>query len=207
MKLYLSSYRLGNVPEKLKEMVGENKKAAIIHNSLDHSTDFERLKKSKADEANDLLGLGFEPEELDLRDYFGKTDRLREKILDFGLVWVRGGNSFVLRRAMRASGFDEIIKAYTGNETLVYAGYSAGICVLSPSLKGLELVDDPNILPMGYPSELIWEGIGLIRYCIAPHYHSVHPESEAINKVVEYYIENKILFIALHDGEVLLETI
>jgi hypothetical protein len=30
MKLYLSSYHLGNKPEKLKELVGENAKAAII---------------------------------------------------------------------------------------------------------------------------------------------------------------------------------
>ncbi|OGM32037.1 hypothetical protein A3D01_02850 [Candidatus Woesebacteria bacterium RIFCSPHIGHO2_02_FULL_39_13] len=207
MKLYLSSFRLGNETEKLKNMVGANGKAAIIHNSLDFSTNLERLAKSKIDEANDLKSLGFKPSELDLRDYFGKTGRLREKLKEFGLLWVRGGNTFVLRRAMRQSGFDEIIKDYVGKDTLVYAGYSAGVCVLSPTLRGLELVDDPNIVPSGYDKQIIWEGIGLINYSIAPHYKSDHPESAAVSKEVEYFIENKIPFIALHDSEVIIETV
>ena len=207
MKLYLSSYHIGNSPEKLKEMVGENKRAAIIHNALDFATDFERLEKSKKDEANDLKSLGFEPEELDLRNYFGKPNELREKLKGFGLVWVRGGNTFVLRRAMKESGFDEIIKEYIGKDTLVYAGYSAGVCVVTPTLKGLELVDDPNSIPESYKNEIIWEGLGLINYSFAPHYKSDHPESAAVSKEVEYSIENKIPFIALHDGEVLIENL
>lgn len=36
--------------------------------------------------------------------------------------------------------FRELLTA----DTLVYAGYSAGPCVLSPSLRGLELVDDAD---------------------------------------------------------------
>ena len=50
MKLYLSSYHLGDESEKLKEMVGINRKAAIVHNALDFSTDIERLKDSKINE-------------------------------------------------------------------------------------------------------------------------------------------------------------
>jgi hypothetical protein len=44
MKLYLSSDHLGNESQKLKEMVGSNKKAAIIPNALDFSQDLERRK-------------------------------------------------------------------------------------------------------------------------------------------------------------------
>jgi len=207
MKLYLSSYHLGNEAQKLKKIVGSIKKAAIIHNALDFATDLERLKKSKEGEVSDLKGLGFQSEELDLKDYFGKTNELKEKLKEFGLVWVRGGNTFVLRRAMKQSGFDEIIKDYVGKETLVYAGYSAGVCVLSQTLKGLELVDDPHIVPAGYKSEIIWEGIGLINYSVAPHYKSDHPESEAVEKEVDYFIDNKIPFVALHDGEVIIENV
>jgi dipeptidase E len=107
---------------------------------------------------------------------------------------------------MKESGFDEIIKEYKNNDELVYGGYSAGVCVITPTLKGIELVDDTVILPKGYKNQTIWEGIGLINYSFAPHYKSDHPESEAINKTVEYFIENKMLFKALKDGEVIIES-
>lgn len=205
MKLYLSSYHLGNEPRKLKGLVGTNKKAAIIPNALDYSYDLERRKKSSQQETDDLTNLGFAPEELDLRGYFGKIDALRLKLREYGLIWVRGGNCFVLLRAMNESGFDQVIKEYKGNDELVYGGYSAGVCVITPTLKGLELVDDAEILPEGYKNQTIWDGIGLINYSFAPHYQSDHPESEAINKTVEYFIENKMLFRALKDGEVIIE--
>lgn len=48
MKLYLSSYKLGNKTPKLKEMIPENnKKTAFIPNALDFATDEERRKKSE----------------------------------------------------------------------------------------------------------------------------------------------------------------
>lgn len=206
MKLYLSSFHLGNDPQKLKDLVGANKKAAIINNALDCYGNTDRVRSSKQQEVNDLAGLGFSPEDLDLRQYFGKQEELRTKISEYGLVWVRGGNSFVLRRAMRESGFDEIIKDLSKGDSLVYAGYSAGVCVITPTLKGTELVDDPDIIPEGYKNEIVWDGIGLINYSFAPHYHSDHPESQAVDKLVEYYIENKMLFKALSDGEVIIDS-
>ena len=205
--LYLSSYHLGNEAQKLKQMVDSNKKAAIIPNALDFSQDLERRKKSIQQEIDDLTSLGFIPEELDLRDYFGKTDELRSKLKEFGLVWVQGGNTFVLLRAMRESGFDELIKEYKGKDELVYAGYSAGVCAITPTLKGIELVDDAEVIPDGYKNQTVWDGIGLINYSIAPHYKSDHPESEATNKTVEYFIENKMLFKVLRDGEVIIEDV
>lgn len=206
MKLYLSSYHLGNDSEKLRSMVGTNRKAAIIPNALDFSQDFARREKSIQQEKDDLMGLDLKPEELDLRKYFGKTNDLRLKLKEFGLIWVIGGNCFILRRAMKESGFDEILKEYVSDNTLVYGGYSAGVAMITPTLKGAELVDDAITLPEGYKNQTIWDGIGLINYCFAPHYHSDHPESEAINKVVQYFIDNKMIFKALKDGEVLIES-
>jgi dipeptidase E len=203
MKLYLSSYHLGNHSDTLASMVS-NKKAALISNALDWSTDKDRLKISTQREIGDLMSIGLDPEELDLKKYFGKSSELKSKLGEYGLVWVRGGNCFVLRRAMYESGFDEILKDYIDNNHFVYGGYSAGVCVVTPTLKGIELVDDANILPKGYKNQTIWDGIGLVNYSIAPHYRSDHPESESINNVVEYFIENKMLFKALRDGEVII---
>ncbi len=202
MKLYLSSYRLGNETEKLISMVPENKRAAVIFNALDFSSDLERKQSTIDREIHDLSEIGLEPEEFDLRPYFGNLGSLNEKLSRFGLIWAIGGNTFVLRRAMSQSGFDKFLIEHRNNDSLIYAGYSAGACVLSPTLRGIDLVDDPQLVPEGYESDVIWEGMSLINYCIAPHYKSNHAESELMDKTIEYFIENKILFKALHDGEV-----
>ena len=204
MKLYLSSYRLGNEADKLVSMVQENRRTAVIFNALDFSCDLERKQSTINRELNDLAELGLGPEKFDLRPYFGNPESLKEQIARFGLIWVIGGNTFVLRRAMNQSGFDQFLIENRDNDSFVYAGYSAGACVLAPTLRGIDLVDNPEIVPEGYQGDVIWEGVSLINYCIAPHYKSDHYESELIDKTVEYFLENKILFKALHDGEVII---
>lgn len=201
--MYLSSYRLGDHPEQLVELVGTNKKTAVIGNSIDFGNDPERRKAGVQREIDDLTKLGFIPEEVDLRNYFGKPEELEKKLSEFGMLWVRGGNTFILRKAFKESGLDQWLAKQKDNQDLVYAGYSAGVCVLSPSLKGLDTVDDPNLPADGYSSEVIWEGLGLIDFAFAPHYRSNHPESAAVEKEVEYYKNQGLKFIALHDGEVI----
>ena len=204
MKLYLSSYGLGNEADKLISIVPENKRVAVIPNALDFSSDLERKQAGINREISALSELGLEPEELDLRPYFANRELLKQEMSNFGLFWVIGGNTFVLRRAMNQSGLDRYLIENRNNDDVVYAGYSAGVCVLAPTLRGIDLVDDPYTVPKGYDNHTIWEGLSLIDYCIAPHYKSDHPESELIDKVVEYFLRNKILFKVLGDGEVVI---
>jgi len=202
MKLYLSSYRIGREGDALRKLVTGKKRIGVIRNALDFSSDTLRLAEGKKREFEDLRNLGLSPEEIDLRIYFDSNEKLLDKIGELNALWVTGGNSFVLLRAMRQSGFDKILHQVKHNSEFVYAGYSAGITVLAPTLNGIHLVDDPNIVPRGYPSECSWDGLNLIPFCFAPHFKSNHPESPAIDKVVEFFIANKIPFIALHDGDV-----
>jgi dipeptidase E len=67
----------------------------------------------------------------------------------------------------------------------------------------VDLVDDPNSVPVGYDPAIVWEGLGLLPYAIAPHYKSEHPESAAMESVVEYYIDRHVPFRVLRDGEVI----
>ncbi len=204
MKFYLSSFRFGDNPQALADLVGENKNIAIIPNALDVYTDIERRTASLQREKNGLLQIGLLPEELDLRKYFGKPEELKNKLSGFGSVWVLGGNTFTLRRAYKESGMDIWLEDNRVNNEFVYAGYSAGVCVLSPSLEGLETVDQPNTIPEGYKPQVIWEGVGLIDFAFAPHYMSDHPESAAVNDEVKYYETKGIKYKALHDGEVII---
>jgi len=202
MKMYLSSYRLGNNPEKLVRLIGPNKKIAVIPNALDFSTDIPRRNEGVQREIDDLNKLGLQAEEIDLRNYFNKSRELEQKLSEYGALWVRGGNTFVLRRAFKESGLDEWLKRQKDNKELVYAGYSAGVCILSPTLKGLEIVDDPVITAEGYPKETLWDGLGLIDFAFAPHFESPgHPETEAVGREVERYKKEGVKYRALHDGE------
>ena len=202
MKLYLSSYFFGNNPSILAHLVGANKKAAVIANSTDFLTHSERAERVQA-EIKSLSNLGLQPEELDLREYFGTSKDIGKKLSEYGLLWLRGGNVFVLRRAMAQSGFDEVIHPLLERGEIVYGGYSAGACVITPNLHGLDLVDDPNIVPDGYKSEVIWQGLGIVDFAIAPHYRSDHPESAQVEKITEYFKEHDILYKTLPDGEVI----
>lgn len=208
MKLYLSSYKIGDEGQKLARMVSGEKRIALISNALDCYSDLERRKKSEQDEIEALIQLGLKPDLMDLREYFGKQEELREKLNNFNAVWVRGGNVFVLRVAMNKSGFDEIFKDKAKDKDFVYAGYSAGPCLLSKSLKGFEIVDSTDALQDAYPGEdLIWDGLGLINFVFVPHYKSDHPESPLIEKEVEYLKKHNIKFKTFSDGEVYISEI
>lgn len=206
MKLYLSSYKLGDHTDELKKMIGENNHVGVIINSRDGFETQEVLRGIQF-ELDSLKALGFKSEILDLKMYFGKKDELRKILSEYGMVYVVGGNTFILRKAMKYSGFDDLIKEKLSDKDFVYAGYSAGVCVLAPTLKGLDLCDEPELTPEGYKKEVVWEGLNIIPYSIAPHYRSDHPESPSIENVVKYFEGNKVPYKALHDGEVIIESL
>ncbi len=200
MRLYLSSFRNGNKPEELLKLLGAGRRTALIANSADFLDEPAR-SESVAQEMERLRSIGLEPTEIDLRHYFGKPEELKEALSAFDLIWVRGGNAFILRRAFKQSSADIVIPELLAKDAIAYGGYSAGVCVLSPSLRDFELVDEPYVVPDGYDPEVLWDCLDIVPYAIAPHYKSDHPESAAINKSVEYLVDHHLPFIALRDGE------
>jgi dipeptidase E len=201
MRLYLSSYDLGNDPDALLTLTGTARRAAVILNALDNRPDA-RAHWGK-DQTDKLVRLGCEARELDLRDHFGATESLDKILRDTDLVWINGGNTFILRRAMRQSGFDALIKGALARDAIVYAGFSAGTVIAFDSLRGLELVDDPNEVPAGYPMDTVWDGLGLIPFAIAVHFKSGHRESDLVDRTVAFYRANRIPYRTLRDGEAL----
>lgn len=202
MKLYLSSYRIGNHGADLAGLFTGRKRMAVIRNALDFSTDAERLRSGLVREIASLERLGISAAELDLRAYFGAPEALRQALLEFDGLWVVGGNTFLLRRAMSLSGLDTFLRERAEDDAFVYAGYSAGSCVLAPTLCGIHLADEPELVAEGYPAAVPWDGLGLIPFCIVPHYRSDHPESALMEAVVAYFVDHQIPFLTLHDGEV-----
>ena len=204
MRLFLSSQDFGNYPEVATKLAGENKKAAYIKNAQDHlppeERNFSTPEKKKMFEA-----AGFEFEELDLRDYFGKSEELLNKLSNFGSFWSSGGNTFILRRAMKASGLDVILKQILKEDKIMYGGWSAGACVTAPSLHGIEYGDRPqlDVVPKNYPvKKTIWEGLNLVSFMIVAHCKSDWFGKEA-DKSIEYFKKHRIRYKPLRDGQVI----
>lgn len=205
MNFYLSSYKFGDALEPLRAMVPANKRLGHINNARDFvGRDPKRAAWNLSTELEFLNEIGFEAEELDLKEYFGRKEELKAKLDSLGGLWVSGGNAFVLRQAMRLSGFDELFPALRQRKGFFYGGYSAGICILSHDLKAIDYVDDVQNFPYEGISKPIYEALGVFDYYFMPHYDSDHPESEMIGREVQRCIDQKWLFKALRDGEVIL---
>lgn len=108
-----------------------------------------------------------------------------------------GGNVLVLRTGFRESGADEIVRDRLAEDSLVYAGYSAGACLLGPQYP---LLDELFVQLPGYPEELLTTGLGIVPFTISPHY-GARPGVAGATQVTDYYIEHHIPFIALRDGQ------
>lgn len=201
MRLYLSSYRVGNHADKLVELIGRKyARVAVSVNALDFSNDLERKNARLAQELSDMESLGFEAEKLDLRDYFA-NDSIMEHMKKYDAVWFSGGNTFILAKAFRQSGFDKVIEKMVKNGELVYSGYSAAFCVLYSSLRGIELVDDKDASAEGYKSDEIWKGMGLIDFYPIVHFRSNHHESDDVEKEYNFILENDLPFKTFKDGD------
>lgn len=204
MLLYLSSYKLGNKTEILKKWIQENGNTiVIIANSRDWSPNTQEKEESIKRNITELQELGFNVVRVDLRNYFGNKANLKEDLKQFNAFYVIGGNTYTLRMAMKYSGFDEYIYEISKKSNYLYSGYSAGICVLSPNLRGLDLVDEP-INP--YSDEpVLYDGLGVLDYVPVPHYKSDHPESALVDGVVKLFDEKGIKYKALKDGDVIIQ--
>lgn len=206
MKLYLSSFELGRETDKLRELLKQTSgKIGYVPNALDFTgVDLARRQKGITANIADVEQYGATVEIIDLRDYFHKPAELEPKLQSLGGLYVQGGNTFVLRQAMQLSGLDKLLLKMQARDDFVYIAYSAGVCVLTPDLKAYAITDDTNDFPYPEIKEQIWDGLGIINFIFEPHYKSDHPESASTDKEVEYCIENKILFQAYRDGEVLI---
>ena len=201
MRLYLSSYQFGDDPHRFATMVGGRRRGYVIMNALDASADTGRRAAAAQNQRAALRALDLYAEELDVRSVrAGEAARVLERA-DF--VWVHGGNVFVLRAALAESGMDAALREALAADTLVYGGFSAGACVLGPSLAGYERCDPPaDVTALG--GTVRWDGLGVLDRAIVPHLDSPeHPDSAPLEELAAEWRQNGTPFIGLRDGEAL----
>jgi dipeptidase E len=137
VRLYLSAFRMGDHTERLLGLIPAGASVSVITNACDAYPVADRQAGVQR-ELSALDALGLNARELDLRAFFGDRRGVERKIDGTDLLWVRGGNTFLLRHALAESGADAVIAERLRGDAVVYGGYSAGVCVLGPTLRGLE---------------------------------------------------------------------
>ena len=110
----------------------EIKVAYVTTASLDAGRLSNKNRQERLDgHIKNMTDQGLEVEEIDVK---GKTQAELTKILaDKNVVYVAGGDSFYLLKAVRDSGFAEVIKALV-SQGVVYAGASAGAYLACPTM-------------------------------------------------------------------------
>ncbi|MFC4377604.1 Type 1 glutamine amidotransferase-like domain-containing protein [Nocardia halotolerans] len=202
MRLFLASYRFGAFADRLAGLVGTPGRVAVIPNACDAWP--AAWDSAVASDVKPLQQQGYSPEVLDLRDYVDQAGRLERHLREFPLVWVRGGNTFVLRAQFARSGADSVLTALLRADALAYAGYSAGACLLSPDLHGLETMDDPAEVPPATGVEVQWDGLGLVDRQLVVHLDSAtDPDGESAEMLARYQAAD-VAHWALTDDDVVL---
>ena len=171
MRLYLASHNLGPYANELLKLIGEGRKALFIENARDYYPDEKRANDLREKLAM-LSKLGFEVDELNLRNYFGKPNELRDFIDSYkpDLIYASGGNVFLLATAYRLSGFDEFLREDLARDKYVYGGFSAGIMVICKTIRlyGHDYLV-PERVPEIYGVDAVLDGVGLVDYQLIPH--------------------------------------
>jgi dipeptidase E len=203
VRLYLSSFRVGDHPDRLLGLRHGHGPVAVVANGIDGASSDDRAAGVRL-EIDAMHGLGLAADEIDLRDHADDAAGLRDRLAGYTVVWVRGGNVWMLRHALEMSRGDDVFGQLLAEDALVYAGYSAGACVLAPSLRGLELCDPIDEVRRCYGAEPIWDGLGVLDHAFVPHVDSPeHPETELVAEVAAHYRAAGVPHVTLRDGQVL----
>jgi dipeptidase E len=173
MRVFLSSYRAGKHDDKLIKFLDGINKVAVITNAKDYKTPEGRLQRIE-ENFDYYRSIGLDPTEIDLRSYFHKSGA--EKLLaGHNFIWLAGGNTFLLRRALKYTGLDRFLCDSVRKNEIVLGGESAGAIIMGPTLRYSEIdtdEDSPNYIPSGYDKEVIWTGLGIVDFVPVPHYQT-----------------------------------
>jgi dipeptidase E len=187
MRLFLAS-SFGAHLDKLRAAAGgDNPAVLFIMNAADKKSPFSRFLKKRR-HIRRWKRAGFRPVELDLRKFFDQRAKLRRfiKKQNPAVIFASGGNTFILRRAFKQSGFDDILRADLKENKYIYGGSSAGAVILCRDLRYYIGPDDePTESPAGYETWPILEGLGLVKEYIVPHYDAEWFEQYAKQAVRE----------------------
>lgn len=127
------------------------------------AADLEKDKQFVKDSRDELIEIGFQVEDVDLKI---NKKKLRRKIEDCDLIYINGGNTFYLLEWIRKSGLDNYLSELIDSGK-PYIGVSAGSIITGPNIEsaGWDTNWDKNITKLKDLS-----GLNLVPFAIIPHF-------------------------------------
>jgi dipeptidase E len=182
-----------NIDHFLPKKIADCKIAYIITASKKvSSTDYIERHRQKMNELN------FSYTEIDID---GKNEDELKKALDgHDIVLVEGGNTFYLLKAVRESGFENVIKDLI-SKGVVYIGTSAGSYITCPSI----VIATYSERPKDRCGVTDFTAMNLVPFLIKAHYTpDMLPKLKEIKKEIKYplHILNDKQALLIRDGEV-----
>lgn len=203
MKLFLASYRFGTHAEEFVSLTSGPGRVAVIANAADGWPPAAR-SSAVLSEIRGLRDLGYDPVELDLREFVDRSSDLADALDSVDTLWIRGGNTFVLASRMEQCRAGEQISSRVRNGSLVFAGYSAGACIAQTSLRGIEMADDEADVQITTGGKVPHRGLGLVEVAFVPHFGSILDDAGAGPSMVSMYEREDVAHVTLTDDQVYL---
>jgi dipeptidase E len=104
---------------------------------------------------------------------------LERVVADKNVIHVEGGNTFYLLRAVRATGFDGVIKRAI-ERGVAYVGTSAGAYIACPTIVVATWNPEMDRCGLVTPDELV--GLNLVPFVIKAHYTEEKREQVTTNR-------------------------
>lgn len=158
MKIILTSTgcERDNVVNKLKRIINkpfENIKMLVIPTARKYEYNKEKYMQ-------DYINLGFSKENV---YFFDDDDADYYRNLDIDLIYVCGGNTFLLKKCLKKSNFEHEIKKYINNG-VIYLGASAGTHLATENIEHVEYFDENEVKINDYEGLGFFDGIILCHY-------------------------------------------
>ncbi|WP_216693352.1 Type 1 glutamine amidotransferase-like domain-containing protein [Dietzia psychralcaliphila] len=162
MNLLLLSLGVGAVPDFIAEHVARPAPAVRIGYLNDAASPYAGAEFVAAERAQ-LSDLGYVLTDITAAD-FGDAGAFASALDGVDVLYVAGGNTFVLLAALRRHGADAVLvdRVRAG---LPYIGSSAGSVITGPSIEPISLMDDPSAAP----DLADRSGLGLVETVVIPH--------------------------------------
>lgn len=160
----------------------------ITASNMENDTSYVEKDKKLMKEA------GFQVIDIDI---VGKTETELRKILQgFDVIYVQGGNTFYLLKAVRESGFDKVIKELI-ERGVIYIGVSAGTIIAGPNI-------DPAWWKYGEPNKNKVGLKNLTGLNLVPFLICVHVDKLKAGIIRDYANKTKYQVFALTNDQAIL---